>query len=129
MLRYLRRIHAREASTTELLHAHTPAHIRNYCPSKLVDYEQDQPRAPKITSIAALLNPATTTTTPATAERPVMRGVGGAVMVQADQEHVQQQQRRFSTAAASTDASQEASIVVSPPGLCKMVCGQLGIGK
>ena len=52
----MRHIHAREASISELSEAHTQAHIRNYCPND-DDFEEDpNPRAHKITSIAALLN-------------------------------------------------------------------------
>lgn len=57
-----------------------------------------------------------------------MRGVGGGVVIQADQDHIKRQHRRFSSAAAAVDASQSNPHPIAPPGLvCKMTCGELGI--
>ncbi|KAI8393322.1 uncharacterized protein BYT42DRAFT_550653 [Radiomyces spectabilis] len=199
LLRYVRHIHAREATAEELLHAHTPAHIRNYCPIKtehgdalvsssshslLVSSPTDtssqssqpqpanappQPR-PKITSIAALLNepttpPATITNTPnpsISASTPASTsndtdsaivlsatsltspttpihtqsrsqrhgsiigpvcGVGGGMVVKADQEQIKRQHRRFSSVITANHPTP-----LSPPDLVyKMTCGELGI--
>ncbi|KAF7725342.1 Histone deacetylase [Apophysomyces ossiformis] len=155
LLRYLRRIHAREATLEELLLAHTPTHVRNYFPvdhdqhAKLVLHEPSRPVAPsppppppppatpqRMTSIAAILNhPSSPPPSPHRQTRPrhgsivgPTRGVGGGVVVQADQNHIEEQHRRFSNAAASADASQSDPAPISPPDLvCKMACGELGI--
>ncbi|KAL0096184.1 hypothetical protein J3Q64DRAFT_1706626 [Phycomyces blakesleeanus] len=63
MLRYFRRVHAREVTKEELMRVHTFAHVRNYYPYHT-----------KATSIEALLNPTppppTTTTTANVTPRP-----------------------------------------------------------
>ncbi|KAI9357707.1 hypothetical protein BD770DRAFT_419935 [Pilaira anomala] len=127
LLRYFGRIHAREITTTELLRVHTFSHVRNYYPlddsSMVIKKEESKPL--KVTSIAALLNPAPALNT---RQKTVMRGVGGGVVVQADQDLIKRQHRRFSSAAAAVDASQSNPDPVAPPGLvCKMSCGELGI--
>ncbi|KAI8061825.1 uncharacterized protein B0P05DRAFT_556791 [Gilbertella persicaria] len=139
MLRFFKRLHAREITAEELLRVHTFSHVRNYYP---LDEEDIQVRKEaklskplKITSIAALLNPAPTHDTPVKMTRSpsnnlpmVMRGVGGGVVIQADQDHIKRQHRRFSSAAAAADASQSDPHPNAPPGLvCKMTCGELGI--
>ena len=152
MLRFFKRIHAREVTSEELLKVHTFSHVRNYYPLDEQEIEIKQEPSPeplKITSIAALLNPApscyNTTLPPLPSPSPimttrsvrtrssqsspmVMRGVGGGVIVQADQDHIKRQHRRFSSAAATADASQTNPHPNAPPGLvCKMTCGELGI--
>ncbi|KAI8984714.1 hypothetical protein BDF20DRAFT_861331 [Mycotypha africana] len=174
MLRYFKRIHARECTSKELLRVHQYSHVRNYYPLQHDDDDdnnnnnhtvtaiiKNEPPSPpqkplKITSIAALLNPApspTSTTqpsfpTPPSAPYPlrhhstptvkqetvntkppmVTRGVSGGVVIEADHDHIRKQQRRFSTAAAAADASQSNPQPNTPPALvCKMTCGELGI--
>ncbi|KAG0175111.1 Histone deacetylase 4 [Apophysomyces sp. BC1034] len=142
LLRYLRRIHAREATLEELLLVHTPTHVRNYFPmdsekhASLITNEPPRPSPQRMTSIAAILNhPSSPPPSPSRQTRPrhgsivgPTRGVGGGVVVQADQDHIEQQHRRFSNAAASADASQSDPAPISPPDLvCKMTCGELGI--
>ncbi|KAK4515026.1 uncharacterized protein ATC70_002635 [Mucor velutinosus] len=131
MLRYFKRIHARETTTQELLRVHTFSHVRNYYPLDEETMVKKEKRPLKITSIAALLNP----------EPPknpciqqlgtidkVLRGVGGDTIIKADQDHINRQHRRFSTAAAFADASQSNPQPTAPPTLvCKMTCGELGI--
>lgn len=110
------------------MRVHTFSHVRNYYPIDQDTIAIKQETKPlKVTSIAALLNPAPA---PAlnTRQKTVMRGVGGGVVVQADQDHIKRQHRRFSSAAAAVDASQSNPDPVAPPGLvCKMSCGELGI--
>ncbi|KAI8379904.1 hypothetical protein EDC96DRAFT_540086 [Choanephora cucurbitarum] len=152
MLRFFKRIHAREVTSEELLKVHTFSHVRNYYPldEQEIEIKQEPLSEPlKVTSIAALLNPApscyNTTLPPLPSPSPimttrsvrtrssqsspmVMRGVGGGVIVQADQDHIKRQHRRFSSAAATADASQTNPHPNAPPGLvCKMTCGELGI--
>ncbi|KAG2205836.1 hypothetical protein INT47_004019 [Mucor saturninus] len=125
LLRYFGRIHAREITTNELLRVHTYSHVRNYYPidEDVRIVKEEKPL--KVTSIAALLNPAPASNT---RQKTVMRGVGGGVVVQADQDLIKRQHRRFSSAAAAVDASQTNPDPVAPPGLvCKMSCGELGI--
>ncbi|KAI8335608.1 hypothetical protein BD560DRAFT_414081 [Blakeslea trispora] len=145
MLRYFRRIHAREVTSAELLKVHTFSHVRNYYPLDEPTEIKQEPRPLKVTSIAALLNPAPscydTSLPPLPSPSPIMttrsrnrpnatamRGVGGGVIVQADQDHIKRQHRRFSSAAAAADASQTNPHPNAPPDLvCKMTCGELGI--
>ncbi|GAA5806564.1 hypothetical protein HPULCUR_012102 [Helicostylum pulchrum] len=127
LLRYFGRIHAREITTTELLRVHTFSHVRNYYPmddNTVVIKKETKPL--KVTSIAALLNPAPALNT--RQKTVMMRGVGGGVVVQADQDLIKRQHRRFSSAAAAVDATQTNPDPIAPPGLvCKMSCGELGI--
>ncbi|KAF7723742.1 Histone deacetylase [Apophysomyces ossiformis] len=131
LLRYFRRLDAREATTEELLHVHTFAHVRNYYPihQTITDennHTSDTPTPIKITSIAALLNHPTSP--PLT--RPSQRhgsiigptcGVGGGEVVKVDQDRIRRQQRRFSNAS-------DTAIPISPPELVyQMSCGELGI--
>jgi hypothetical protein len=137
MLRYFGRIHAREIATEELLRVHTISHVRNYYPMDEEDVikKEETIKPLKVTSIAAILNPAPSSPTkPAfntrsSSQSPmVMRGVGGGVVIQADQDHIKRQHRRFSSEAAAVDASQSNPQPIAPPGLvCKMTCGELGI--
>lgn len=134
MLRFFKRIHAREISPQELLRVHTLPHVRNYYP---LDEEEEnnilKTKPLRVTSIAAILNPEP----PVSAPKPVspvkntnmvMRGVGGGVVIRADQDHIKRQHRRFSSAAAAADASQSNPQPNAPPTLvCKMTCGELGI--
>lgn len=117
LLRYFGRIHPREISTQELLRVHTYSHVRNYYP-----IDEDK-RPMKITSIAALLNPE-----PPLFKPTVMRGVGGGLVKEANQDHIKRQHTKFSSAAAAVDATQTDPKPVAPPGLiCEMTCGELGI--
>jgi acetoin utilization deacetylase AcuC-like enzyme len=144
MLRYFGRIHAREIATEELLRVHTVSHVRNYYPmddEDVIKKEEPLAKPLKVTSIAAILNPAPSSPTkPAFNTRSqqqqqqqqqspmVMRGVGGGVVIQADQDHIKRQHRRFSSEAAAVDASQTNPQPIAPPDLvCKMTCGELGI--
>ncbi|KAI7861734.1 hypothetical protein BDF14DRAFT_1876946 [Spinellus fusiger] len=148
MLRLFHHIYAREATLEELMHVHTPFHVRNYTASLIKQEDEDtedtedleeeedpNPRPYKI-SIAALLNPMPEDVPSSPLPRcqrhgsivGPTRGVGGGVVVEADQDDIKQQHRRFSTAAISADLSKDAPVPISPPGLvCKMTCGELGI--
>ncbi|GAN01751.1 hypothetical protein MAM1_0011c01186 [Mucor ambiguus] len=131
MLRYFRRIHARETTTQELLRVHTFSHVRNYYPLDEETMAKKEKRPLKITSIAALLNPEPPKNPRiqqlSTVDK-VLRGVGGDTIIKADQDHINRQHRRFSTAAAFADASQSNPQPTAPPTLmCKMTCGELGI--
>ena len=123
LLRHFGRIHAREIATQELLRVHTFSHVRNYYPMDDDTINIKKETKPlKVTSIAALLNPVIDT------QQTTMRGVGGGVIIQADQDHIKRQHRRFSSEAAAVDASQINPRPLAPPGLvCKMSCGELGI--
>lgn len=132
MLRYFKRIHARETTTQELLRVHTFSHVRNYYPLDEETMVKKEKRPLKITSIAALLNPEPPKNPrleqlSATTDK-VLRGVGGDTIIKADQDHINRQYRRFSTAAAFADASQSNPQPTAPPTLvCKMTCGELGV--
>ncbi|KAL9544935.1 hypothetical protein MBANPS3_007383 [Mucor bainieri] len=132
MLRYFKRIHARETTTQELLRVHTFSHVRNYYPLDEETVTKKEKRPLKITSIAALLNPEQPPKNPRiqqlAAVDKVLRGVGGDTIIKADQDHINRQYHRFSTAAAFADASQSNPQPTAPPTLvCKMTCGELGI--
>ncbi|KAL0081559.1 hypothetical protein F4703DRAFT_1776490 [Phycomyces blakesleeanus] len=152
MLRYFRHIHAREATLDELVHVHTPTHVRNYTsttnslpPTTDHQHEVDpNPRPLKITSIAALLNSPTESEESPPSPSPrshrhgsivgPTRGVGGGVVVEANQDDIQQQHPSSSSLSSSSydsntaDLSEGVLVPVSPPGLvCKMTCGELGI--
>ncbi|KAI8638697.1 hypothetical protein BD408DRAFT_446605 [Parasitella parasitica] len=110
LLRYFRRIHAREVTSNELLRVHTFSHVRNYYPLLLPNTTQEQ-KPIKITSIAALLN-----YSPPTSPilKPTSYGVGGGEPGLKIEPSLQQQV--------------SPSTVFNPPELLyKMNCGQLGI--
>lgn len=106
---------AREATTDELLKAHTPAHVHHYSPYRpsssnnatTEEYDDDEddpnPRARKMISIAALLNP-----------EPPKRQLehNNATMT-----------KELSTVATA------ANVVAPSTSKSKMICGQPGIGK
>ncbi|KAG1113621.1 hypothetical protein G6F42_014415 [Rhizopus arrhizus] len=131
ILRYFKRIHAREITTQELLRVHTFSHVRNYYPLDEETMVKKEKRPLKITSIAALLNPEPPKNPriqQLSSTNKVLRGVGGDTIITADQDHINRQYRRFSTAAAFADASQSNPQPTAPPTLvCKMTCGELGI--
>ncbi|KAG0170944.1 Histone deacetylase [Apophysomyces sp. BC1015] len=130
LLRYFHRLYAREATSEELLHVHTFAHVRNYYPihHTITDennHTSDTPTPIKITSIAALLNhPTSPPIRPSQRHGSIVGptcGVGGGEVVKADQDHIKRQRRRFSNAS-------DTSIPISPPELVyQMSCGELGI--
>lgn len=108
---------AREATTDELLKAHTPAHVHHYSPYRpsssnnatVEEYDDDEddpnPRARKMISIAALLNP----------EPPKRQLVNNNATM---------------TKELSTVATAATTHVVAPStSKSKMICGQPGIGK
>ncbi|KAI7872323.1 hypothetical protein BDF14DRAFT_1751991 [Spinellus fusiger] len=96
LLRYFRRVQAREITQAELLRVHTFAHVYNYFSS----------HTNKITSIAALLNPITTTELETTDEN-------------SSSSKRNPQRRHFPLMASNS---------VTPPDLIyKMSCGELGI--
>ncbi|KAI8646771.1 hypothetical protein BD408DRAFT_336197, partial [Parasitella parasitica] len=130
MLRYFKRIHAREITTQELLRAHTFSHVRNYYPIYEDTLVKKEKNPLKITSIAALLNPEPPKNprVQQLSTDKALRGVDGGIIIKADQDHINRQHRRFSTAAALTDASQSNPQPTEPPTLvCEMACGELGI--
>ncbi|GAN10355.1 hypothetical protein MAM1_0346d09894 [Mucor ambiguus] len=105
LLRYFRRIHAREVTSNELLRVHTFSHVRNYYPLL------SNNTAPiKITSIAALLNYSLPSSP---ILKPTSYGAGGPILK--IEPHLQHQQASPST-------------LFNPPELLsQMDCGQLGI--
>lgn len=130
MLRYFKRIHAREITTQELLRVHTFNHVRNYYPLDEETIVNKEKKPLKITSIAALLNPEPPKNPriQQLSTNKALRGVGGDTIIKADQDQINSQYRRFSTAAATADASQSNPQPNAPPTLvCKMACGELGI--
>ena len=122
LLRYVQPLPAREATTDELLKAHTPAHVHHYSPYRPSSYndvttteeyddgeEDPNPRARKIISIAALLNP-----------EPPRREKGSH---QHDNATISKKPSTVASAATSADA------VAPSTSKSKMICGQPGIGK
>ncbi|KAI9277149.1 hypothetical protein BDA99DRAFT_409529, partial [Phascolomyces articulosus] len=130
VLRYVRHIVAREASISELQHAHTKSHVCNYSPNDDDDFHNDQvddekengfhhhnnkdeddddpnPRARKITSIAALLNK------PEDDNDPIFK----KKRINDKQKKQQQQQQQKPMYNNKNDDN----------GQRKMVCGQIGI--
>ncbi|KAL7323845.1 hypothetical protein PS15p_210442 [Mucor circinelloides] len=110
LLRYFRRIHAREVTSNELLRVHTFSHVRNYYP--LLSHLTQEQKPIKITSIAALLN-----YSPPSSPilKPTSYGVGGGGPVLKIEPYIQHQHALPST-------------LFNPPELlCQMDCGQLGI--
>ncbi|KAF1802100.1 hypothetical protein FB192DRAFT_1376261 [Mucor lusitanicus] len=110
LLRYFRRIHAREVTSHELLHVHTFSHVRNYYP--LLSNNTAQPI--KITSIAALLNHSPPSLSPIL--KPTSYGVEeGEGPILKIEPHLQH-------------PHPSPSSLFSPPELLShMDCGQLGI--
>lgn len=117
LLRYVQPVPAREATTDELLKAHTPAHVHHYSPYRpsssnnatVEEYDDDEedpnPRARKMISIAALLNP----------EPPKRQLVNNNATMTKELSTV--------TTAATTH------VVAPSTSKSKMICGQPGIGK
>jgi hypothetical protein len=152
LMRFFRRIQGREATIEELLSVHTETHVRNYCTAPAMTSEpepmvtSDNNEQGTVTSIQAILNPddGTAKTRHGSGPGAMMRGVGGDVVVQADADQIRRQHRRFSSVAPFKSSNkslnrpqdqgatlQDASIdPITPPTLiCKMTCGELGIGK
>ncbi|KAI7875704.1 hypothetical protein K492DRAFT_173140 [Lichtheimia hyalospora FSU 10163] len=120
LLRYVQPLPAKEATTDELLKAHTPAHVHHYSPyhpssyndaTTTEEYDDDDedpnPRARKIISIAALLNP-----------EPPRREKGSH---QHDNATISKKPSTVASAAAS------AAVVAPSTSKSKMICGQPGI--
>lgn len=146
LLRFFRRVESREATIQELLTVHTETHVRNYCCTPSVTNEpesmvtdNDQSTA---TSISSILNAEDSNAKTRHGSGPgaMMRGVGGDVVVQADADQIRRQHRRYSSAVPTKfsepsqlplQTAQDSTIVpITPPTLiCKMTCGELGIGK
>ncbi|KAI8332029.1 hypothetical protein BC941DRAFT_437294 [Chlamydoabsidia padenii] len=134
ILRYVKHLHGREATTLELAKAHSTNHIRNYTPHT-IKQEEEEEKTIKITSIAALLNPivsppnSPTTEDKATLAGP-LRGIGGGVVVDTNQGHAIRH-RKHLLATTPSDKAQSDSCdpkAVYPPDLvCQMTCGELGI--
>lgn len=115
LLRYVQPVPAREATTDELLKAHTPAHVHHYSPYRpsssnnatVEEYDDDEedpnPRARKMISIAALLNP----------EPPKRQLVNNNATMTKELSTV--------TTAATTH------VVAPSTSKSKMICGQPGI--
>ncbi|KAI8099128.1 uncharacterized protein BX664DRAFT_320468 [Halteromyces radiatus] len=135
ILRFVKHMHGREATDSELLKAHTSQHIRNYTP------EED--KSIKVTSIAALLNPVVSpppSPTTATKEEKTepstmgttLRGIGGGVVMETGPGYRLRQQRLLSTNALKkkkqmSDESCGTKLTYPPDLVCQMTCGELGI--
>jgi hypothetical protein len=147
LMRYFRRLQGREATVEELLSVHTETHVRNYCSTPSLTSEPDamvtdnDTQGNNATSILSILNPEDSQARTRHGSGPgaMLRGVGGDVVVQADADQIRRQHRRFSTAmpdkatkpSQTAQETQDASLVpITPPTLvCKMTCGELGIGR
>jgi hypothetical protein len=136
-MRFFRRVQSREATIEELLSVHTETHVRNYCctPPSL----REEPES-MVTDSPITANPDETRTRHGSGPGAMIRGVGGDVVVQADADQIRRQHRRFSAALPNKNSkptttplqnTQDSSIIpITPPTLiCKMTCGELGIGK
>ncbi|CAO3598765.1 unnamed protein product [Absidia cylindrospora] len=143
VLRYVKHMPGREATSSELSKAHTAQHIRNYTP--------EEAKVLKVTSIAALLNPVVSpptspTTTAPIGDRPTtktLRGIGGGMVIETKQGHLlhhQQQLLPTTTTADKMDSPSSKMVTTTaptkntdpkssyPPDLvCQMTCGELGI--
>ncbi|ORZ18474.1 hypothetical protein BCR42DRAFT_410896 [Absidia repens] len=116
ILRYVKHMPGREATSSELSKAHTAQHIRNYTP--------EENKILKVTSIAALLNPVVSppASPPAApiddgnddlSDRPTtktLRGIGGGVVIETKQgQLLRHQQRLFATTKDKADSSDDNS--------------------
>lgn len=112
LLRYFRRIHAREVTSNELLRVHTFSHVRNYYPLLSNSNTAQEQKPIKITSIAALLNHSPPSSP---ILKPTSYGGGGGGPILKIESHLQYQQA-------------SPSPLFNPPELLyQMDCGQLGI--
>ncbi|KAI8972642.1 hypothetical protein BDB01DRAFT_809389 [Pilobolus umbonatus] len=100
LLRYFKRIRAREVTPDELLRVHTFSHVRNYFP--LLSQSSEKPI--KITSIAAILNHS-----PPPSPKSMTFGVGGGKVIKIEKQNKQ------------------CHLFTPPDLLYKMSCGELGI--
>jgi hypothetical protein len=124
LLRYFKRIRAREVTSNELLRVHTFAHVRNYYPL----YDKKHLRPIKITSIEALLNYSPPTS-------PVLLSRQASSNMYKEEEnqikiekHIKEEEGEQCN--TKIDQCQSFHSSVAPPDLVyKMTCGELGIGK
>ncbi|ORZ23975.1 hypothetical protein BCR42DRAFT_386836 [Absidia repens] len=131
ILRYVKHLHGREATPSELSKAHTIQHIHNYTPPE----QEGNKEIMKVTSIAALLNP---TPPPKT-----LRGIGGGVvttetttattqdgyLLPSHRNRLLPNDENITTTSTTTSATTPMNVKLTyPPDLvCQMACGELGI--
>ncbi|KAI8889449.1 Arginase/deacetylase [Backusella circina FSU 941] len=130
LLRYFKRIRAREVTSNELLRVHTFAHVRNYYPL----YDKKHFRPIKITSIAALLNysppnsPVLLSRQQPSIHNMCIEEEDEENHIKLEKQHIKEEEGEQCHTKKEEQQCQSFHSNVAPPDLVyKMTCGELGI--